>query len=286
MLTEPYVERQINAGVYRKLDKDQLPNLQHLDPHIMEQVAVHDPGNEYAVPYLWGTTGIGYNEAMIQKALGQARPDSWSYIFDPDLIGKLKGCGVSLLDAPDEILKLVLAWMGRDPNSQSTEDLKAAEEKLMAIRPYVRKIHSSQYIEDLANGELCIAVGWSGDVLQARDRAEEAGRGVVVKYAVPKEGAIVWFDMLAIPADARRPDNAHAFINYLMEPQVAANNANTVKYASPNTASLAFIDEKVKNDPGVYPPPEVRETLFPAAAYGEQFQRELNRMWTRFRTGR
>ncbi len=204
----------------------------------MNRVGLHDPSNEYSVPYLWGTTGIGYNEDKIKKILGDARPDSWNYIFDPKHAAKFKDCGISLLDAPDEILKIVLAWIGRDPNSQKEEDLKAAEAKLMPIRPFVRKIHSSQYIDDLANGDLCIAVGWSGDILQARDRAEEAGQGVKIKYAIPKEGTIVWFDMLAIPADAKHPKNAHAFINYLMEPQVAANNSNFVNYANGNAASL------------------------------------------------
>ncbi len=280
-----FLERQIKAGVFQKLDKSQLPNLKHLDKEIMERVALHDPNNEYAVPYLWGTTGIGYNEAMVKKALGDAPIDSWNVIFDPQQIAKLKDCGVSLLDAPDEMLKVALKWMGRDPNSQKVEDLRAAEEVLAKIRPHVRKIHSSQYIEDLANGEICVAVGWSGDVLQARDRAAEAGQGVTVKYAIPKEGTIVWFDMLAIPADAKHPRNAHAFINYLMEPQVAANNSNFVNYANANAAALAMVNDEVKNDPGVYPTTEVKANLFASLAYNEDFQREMTRMWTKFTTG-
>jgi putrescine transport system substrate-binding protein len=280
-----FLERQIKAGVFQKIDKSQIPNLQHMDPDIMNRVGLHDPNNEYSVPYLWGTTGIGYNEDKIKKILGEARPDSWNYIYDPKLAAKFKDCGISLLDAPDEILKTVLAWLGRDPNSQKEEDLTAAEAKLMPIRPYVRKIHSSQYIDDLANGDLCIAVGWSGDILQARDRADEAGQGVKIKYAIPKEGTIVWFDMLAIPADAKHPKNAHAFINYLMEPQVAANNSNFVNYANGNAASLAMVTDEVKNDPGIYPTPEVKAKLFPSLAYGEDFQRLMNRMWTKFQTG-
>ncbi len=280
-----FLERQIKAGVFQKIDKSQIPNLKNMDPDIMNRVGLHDPNNEYSVPYLWGTTGIGYNEDKIKKILGEARPDSWNYIFDPKLAAKFKDCGISLLDAPDEILKTVLAWMGRDPNSQKEEDLKAAEAKLMPIRPFVRKIHSSQYIDDLANGDLCIAVGWSGDILQARDRADEAGQGVKIKYAIPKEGTIVWFDMLAIPADAKHPKNAHAFINYLMEPQVAANNSNFVNYANGNAASLPMVSDEVKNDPGIYPTPEVKAKLFPSLAYGEDFQRLMNRMWTKFQTG-
>jgi putrescine transport system substrate-binding protein len=280
-----FLERQIKAGVFQKIDKSQIPNLQYMDPEIMNRVGLHDPNNEYSVTYLWGTTGIGYNEDKIKKIFGDAQPDSWNYVFDPKNAAKLKDCGISLLDAPDEILKIVLAWIGRDPNSQKEEDLKAAEAKLMPIRPFVRKIHSSQYIDDLANGDLCIAVGWSGDILQARDRAEEAGQGVKIKYAIPKEGTIVWFDMLAIPADAKHPKNAHAFINYLMEPQVAANNSNFVNYANGNAASLAMVSDEVKNDPGVYPTPEVKAKLFPSLAYGEDFQRLMNRMWTKFQTG-
>jgi putrescine transport system substrate-binding protein len=280
-----FLERQIKAGVFQKLDKSQIPNLKHMDPDIMNRVGLHDPNNEYAVPYLWGTTGIGYNEDKIKKILGDARPDSWNYIYDPKLVAKFKDCGLSLLDAPDEILKTVLAWMGRDPNSQKEDDLKAAEAKLMPIRPFVRKIHSSQYIDDLANGDLCIAVGWSGDILQARDRAEEAGQGVKIKYAIPKEGTIVWFDMLAIPADAKHPKNAHAFINYLMEPQVAANDSNFVNYANGNAASFPMVSDNVKNDPGIYPTPEVKAKLFPSLAYNEDFQRLMNRMWTKFQTG-
>ena len=280
-----FLERQIKAGVFQKLDKSQLPNLKNMDPDIMNRVGLHDPNNEYAIPYLWGTTGIGYNEDKIKKILGDAKPDSWNYIYDPKLVAKFKDCGLSLLDAPDEILKTVLAWMGRDPNSQKEEDLKAAEEKLTPIRPFVRKIHSSQYIDDLANGDLCIAVGWSGDILQARDRAEEAGQGVKIKYAIPKEGTIVWFDMLAIPQDAKHPKNAHAFINYLMDPQVAANDSNFVNYANGNAASFPMVSDNVKNDPGIYPTPEVKAKLFPSLAYNEDFQRLMNRMWTKFQTG-
>lgn len=282
-----FLERQIKAGVFQKLDKGQIPNLKNMDPEIQQRVALHDPNNEHSVTYLWGTTGIGYNEAKIKKILGDnVVPDSWNYIFDPKLAEKFKECGISVLDAPDEVLKIVLAWLGRDPNSQKEEDLQAAEDKLLAIRPFIRKIHSSQYIDDLATGDLCVAVGWSGDILQARDRADEAKQGTVIKYAIPKEGTIVWFDMLAIPADAKHPKNAHAFINYLMDPQVAANNSNTVNYANGNAASLPMVNDEVKNDPGIYPTPEVKTKLFPSLAYGEDFNRLMTRMWTKFTTGR
>lgn len=284
--TASFLERQIKAGVFQKLDKSQLPNLVHMDPEIQQRVALHDPNNEYAVTYMWGTTGIGYNVDKVKKILGEQPLDSWNQIFDPEEVARFKDCGVSVLDAPDEVLKLVLQWMGRDPNSQKEEDLNAAAEKLQLIRPYVRKIHSSQYIDDLANGELCVAIGWSGDILQARDRAAEAGQGVKVAYSIPKEGTAIWFDMLAIPADARHPRNAHAFINYLMEPEVAASNSNHVNYANPNMASFDLLEEHVKNDPGVYPSPEVKAKLFPSLAYNEQATATMARLWQKFTTGR
>lgn len=280
-----FLERQIKAGVFQKLDKSQIPNLSNMDPDIQQRVALHDPNNEHSVTYLWGTTGIGYNVDKVKKILGDKPLDSWNQIFDPKELAKFKDCGVSVLDAPDEILKVVLQWMGRDPNSQKDEDLNAAAEKLQAIRPYIRKIHSSQYIDDLANGELCVAVGWSGDILQARDRAAEAGQGVKIAYSIPKEGTIVWFDMLAIPADAKHPKNAHAFINYLMDPQVAANNSNFVNYANGNATSFAMVKDEVKNDPGVYPTPEVKAKLFPSLAYGEQATATMARLWQKFTTG-
>jgi putrescine transport system substrate-binding protein len=280
-----FLERQIKAGVFQKLDKSQIPNLTNMDPDIQQRVALHDPNNEHSVTYLWGTTGIGYNVDKVKKILGDTPLDSWNQIFDPKEIAKFKDCGVSVLDAPDELLKVVLQWMGRDPNSQKDEDLAAAAEKLQLIRPYIRKIHSSQYIDDLANGELCVSIGWSGDILQARDRAEEAGQNVKVAYSIPKEGTIVWFDMLAIPADAKHPKNAHAFINYLMDPQVAANNSNFVNYANGNAASFAAVSDDVKNDPGVYPTPDVKAKLFPSLAYNEQATATMARLWQKFTTG-
>ncbi len=280
-----FLERQIKAGVFQELDKSKLPDLTNMDPDIMQRVALHDPENKYAVPYMWGTTGIGYNEGKVKTIMGEVPLDSWQFIFEPQNLAKFKDCGVSVLDAPDELLKITLQYLGRDPNSEKQEDLDLAAEKLMAIRPFIRKIHSSQYIEDLANGDICVAVGWSGDVAQARDRADEAKQGVVVKYAIPKEGTVMLFDTLAIPADAKHPKNALAFINYLMDPQVAANNSNEVNYANPNAAALAAVSDEVKNDPNIYPSAEVKARLFPSLAISEDFTRLLTRMWTRFTTG-
>jgi putrescine transport system substrate-binding protein len=282
--TASFMERQIRSGIFRKLDKSKLPNLKNMDKEIMDRVALHDPGNQYSVNYMWGTTGIGYNKDKVEKALGKP-VDSWAAVFEPATAKKLQSCGISFLDSASEMATMMLAYLGKDPNSQSEEDLKAVEEKFMAVRPYVRYIHSSQYINDLANGEICAAVGYSGDVLQARDRAAEAKNNIEVAYAVPKEGTIIWFDMLAIPADAQHPNNAHLFIDYLMRPEVIAAVSNAVNYANGNAASLPYVSEDVKNDPGVYPPPEVKAKLFPDLAETEEYTRLLTRMWTRFKTG-
>ena len=281
-----FMERQIKAGVFQKLDKSLLANVGNMDPAIMQRVALHDANNEHAVPYMWGTDGIGYSVEKVKKIMPDAPVDSWSLVLDPKVAAKFKDCGISILDAAADIRSIVLIYLGKDPNSQDPNDLKAVEETLMKIRPYVRKINSSQYIEDLANGDLCIAVGYSGDVLQARDRAAEANNGVTVAYSVPKEGTIVWFDMMAIPADAKHPRNAHLFMDYLMTPEVAAANSNFVNYANGNLASEQFIDEAVKSDPGVYPPAEVKAKLSPELAVGDDYNRLLTRTWTRFQTGK
>jgi putrescine transport system substrate-binding protein len=281
-----FLERQIKAGVFRPLDRSKLPNISHMDPEIMQRVALHDPGNKYAVDYMWGTTGIGYNPDKIAKAFPNAPVDSWALVFEPENAAKLKGCGIAVLDSPSEITATVLSYLGKDPNSQSTEDLAQVEAKLLKMRPYIRYIHSSQYINDLANGEICVAVGYSGDILQARDRADEAKNNITVKYAVPKEGTIIWFDVMAIPKDAPHPDNAHAWINFIMKPEIAGAISNAVNYANGNKDSLPFVNDDVKNDPGVYPPPEVKAKLYPDLAETPEFTRLLNRTWTRFTTGK
>ncbi|MBX3702580.1 MAG: polyamine ABC transporter substrate-binding protein [Steroidobacteraceae bacterium] len=280
-----FLERQIKAGVFLKLDKSKLPNLVNMDPDIMARVALHDPGNEHSINYLWGTTGIGYNPDKVKAALGTDTIDSWAAIFEPGNAAKLAKCGLSVLDAPSEVIDSALIYLGRDPNSESLEDLKAAEELLVKVRPHVKYFHSSQYINDLATGEICVALGWSGDVLQARDRGAEAATPVNVAYAVPKEGAISWFDMLAIPADAPHPDNAHQFINFIMEPEVAAGITDYVAFANGNAASFELISEDVRNDVSVYPTDEVKKKLHPHLAESQEYSRELNRAWTRVRTG-
>ncbi len=283
--TAPFLERQIEAGVYRKLDKSKLPNLANMDPDIMQRTAAHDPGNDHAVTYLWGTVGIGYNPDLVKRALGTDTVDSWAAIFDPANAAKLAKCGIMLLDAPTDVFGSAAIYLGFDPNSEKPEDLKAFEDALLKVRPHVRDFHSSSYIDYLAAGEICIALGWSGDILQARDRGAAAARPVTVRYVIPKEGAINYFDMMAIPADAPHPGNAHAFINYLMEPEVIAKITNKTRFANGNSASLPFVDDAIKNDPGIYPDAEVRARLHPDLVESQQFSRDLNRTWTRIRTG-
>jgi len=252
---------------------------------LMSAVTTADPGNEHAVIYMWGTTALGYNKGMIEERMADAPVDSWDLIFDPANAEKFADCGISLLDAPAEVIPAALNYLGLEPTSEDPDDLAKAEELIMSIRPYVRYFHSSQYISDLANGDICIAHGYSGDILQARDRADEAGAGVEVVYTIPKEGAVIWFDMMAIPADAPHAENAHTLINYLMEPQVAADISNYVWYANANEASYDLVDEEVSSDPGIYPPKEVTEKLFATRSYSPQFDRLLTRAWTRIKTG-
>jgi putrescine transport system substrate-binding protein len=281
-----FLERQVAAGVFAKIDPAKLPNLKNLDGAIVAQAARHDPGNAHSVVYMWGTTGIGYNAAKVKAILPDAPVDSWRLVFDPAIVARFKDCGVSMLDDPTDMVATALLYLGRDPNSEAPADLAAAEKLLLAIRPYLRTIHSSQYVDQLANGELCIAVGYSGDVLQARDRAEEAGKPLEIAYSIPKEGALLWFDTLAIPTDAPHKDNAYRFIDFLLRPEVAAANSNFVNYANPNAAATALVDEALRDDPGIYPTPEVKARLRANLAKSAAFTRDLNRAWTRFTTGR
>jgi putrescine transport system substrate-binding protein len=281
-----FLQRQIQAGVFQKLDKSLLPNLANLDPDITHRIEVNDPGNQYGVNYLWGTSGVGFNEQQIASAMRNAPVDSFAMFYDPNVIKNFQKCGVSILDAPDEMVGTVLLYLGRDPNSEKLEDLQAAEKVLLAIRPYVRYINSSKYIEDLANGELCLALGWSGDVGQARRRAVEAGKTFKIKYNIAKEGAIMFFDMLAIPADAPHPKNAHLFINYMLRPDVAASNSSSMHFTTSNAAAYKLVDPTVYNDPEVYPSDAQKAHMYPNASHSLAYTRELNRTWTRFKTGR
>lgn len=280
-----FLERQIQAGIFAKLDKSMLKNYANLDKTILQRVALHDPGNEHAIPYMWGTTGFGYNINKVKEIMPDAPVDSWSMLFDPEVVARFKDCGVTLLDAPTEVFANLMGYLGRDPNSEKNEDIKLFEEHMLKVRPFIKYFHSSQNINDLANGEICVAMGWSGDMLQARDRADEAGQGVEITYVIPKEGAVIWFDNLAIPADAPHPQNAHLFLDYIMEPEVAAAISNYVFYANGNSASLPHVVDDVKTDPGIYPSDAVKDKLFPDLADSAKFTRLLTRAWTRIKTG-
>jgi putrescine transport system substrate-binding protein len=281
-----FLARQIKSGIYQKLDRSKLPNYKNLDPELTKRQEVFDPGNAYAVNYMWGTDGVAYNEAKINAVMPNAPVDSYAMFFDPKVAANFAKCGISILDAPSEVVGAVLIYLGKDANSESPEDLKAAEAVLMSIRPYVRLINSSKYIEDLANGEICLALGWSGDTLQARDRAVEAGKGVVIKYNIPKEGSVMFFDNLAIPADAEHVKNAHLFIDFLLRADVAAKNSNFLNYANSNAASWPMVTAEVKGNPNVYPTADMLPKLVPDLPESADFTRQLTRTWTRFRTGK
>ncbi|MGO9803032.1 MAG: polyamine ABC transporter substrate-binding protein [Steroidobacteraceae bacterium] len=281
-----FLERQLQADIYQKLDKAQLPNLRNVDPDVARAEALYDPGNQYSIDYMWITSGVGYNVAAIHARMPNAPLDSWRMLFDPTVVSRFKDCGISILDAPSEVVGTVLLYLGRKPMSNSLEDLRVAEAALKAIRPYVRYVDSSRYIDNLANGDICLVMGWSGDVKQAHDRAQEAGKGVELAYSIPQQGAISNYDTMAIPADAPHVHNAHLFLNFLLRPDVAARNSNLIKYANAVIPSIQPLDPAVVNDPGVYPPAAVRARLIPERARPADYQRLLTRMWTRFKTGR
>lgn len=280
-----FLERQVAAGIFAPLDKAKLPNLVNMDPDVMKATAAHDPDNAHSVDYMWGTTAIGYNVGKLKERIGDQPIDTWDIVFKPELLSKLQDCGVNILDAPAEVMASALNYLGLDPNSESPDDLKKAEDLMMSIRPFVRTFNSGQYIDDLGNGEICLSIGYSGDVFIARDAATEAAAGVEVAYVIPKEGALKWFDLFAIPADAPHPDNAHKFIDFMMRPDIAAANTNYVFYASGNKAALAQIDDEVKNDPAIYPTPEVSAKLFNLRAHTPDFDELLTETWQRIKTG-
>ncbi|KEI70962.1 polyamine ABC transporter substrate-binding protein [Endozoicomonas elysicola] len=281
-----FMAKQIKAGVFKQLDKTKLSEWKHLDTDLMALLETYDEGNKHSIPYLWGTTGIGYNPGLVKKYLGEEAPiDSWDLVFDEKYISKLNKCGVAFLNAPSEIMPAALRYLGLDPNSVNKGDYKKAEELLMKVRPHVTYFHSSRYISDLANGDICVAIGWSGDVLQASDRADEADNGVVVEYTIPKEGAGMWFDMLAIPKDAENIDEAYAFLNYLLKPEVIAEISNYVAYASPNKSSVALVDEEIRENPGIYPTEEAKENLYVFAVLPPKVDRIINRSFTKVTTG-
>ncbi len=285
--TAYFLERQIKAGVFQKLDKGKLQNLANLWPEITGRLEKYDPGNQFAVNYMWGTTGIGFNAAKARDVLGaDARIDSWDIVFKPENLAKFKACGVHMLDSADDILPAALSYLGLDPNATKEADLQKAADLMTKIRPSVRKFHSSEYLNALASGEICLVVGFSGDVKQSQKRAAEARNGVAIAYVVPKEGAQLWFDNLAIPRDARNVAEAHEFINFLQKPEVAARNSNFISYANGNLASQKFIDKAILDDRTIYPDAAMMDRLYTIDAHDPKTERLMNRLWTRIKTGR
>jgi putrescine transport system substrate-binding protein len=285
--TAYFLERQIKAGIFQKLNKAKLPHLVNLWPEVTKKLAAYDPGNEYAVNYMWGTTGIGYNVAAAKKALGgDGKVESWDIVFKPENLAKFKSCGVDMLDSAEDIFPAALSYLGLNPNSKDPKDLEKAADLVAKVRPSVRKFHSSEYLNALATGEICLVVGWSGDIKQAQKRAAEAKNGVEIRYSIPDGRAQMWFDNLAIPKDAAHVDEAHAFINYLQDPHVAAKNTDFVSYPNGNLASQQYIDKTILNDPTIYPPPQTMARLFTISANDPRTQRVMNRVWTRVKTGR
>jgi len=282
-----FLQRQVTANIFQKLDKSKLPNLVNAWPEVTSRLAMYDPGNNYGASYMWGTTGIGYNVKAVQKILGpDARIDSWDAVFKPENLAKFKDCGIHVLDSADDIFPVALNYLGLDPNSTKPGDLEKAADVVLKIRPSVRKFHSSEYLNALATGEICFVVGWSGDVMQARSRAAEAKNEIEIGYAIPKEGTEMFFDNLAIPADAKNVDEAYRLIDYLYRPEVAARNSNFLSYANGNLASQKLVDPKILNDKNIYPDEATLKRLFVISARDPAAQRTINRLWTKVKTGR
>lgn len=286
--TVDFMGRQIQAGIFQPIQKDLLSNYDELDPDLMEIIGRMDPGNQYAVPYMWGTTGIGFIEDKVVAALGEDAPlDSWDLVFDPENLAKLSSCGVAFLDASSELFPAALHYLGLDPNSRDAADYQgAAGDLLRSLAPHVTYFHSSRYIDDLASGEICVAIGYSGDIAQAMVSAEEADNGVEITYVIPEEGALLWFDAFGIPADAANVAEAHAFIDFVSRPEVAAENTNYIWFPNPIPASMAMIDEEITGDESIYPPEEVMDKLYMTEIRPAAIDRVMNRVWTEVKTGR
>jgi putrescine transport system substrate-binding protein len=285
--TAYFLERQIKGGVFQKLDKSKLKNLGNAWPDIAKRLGVYDPGNQFAVSYMWGTTGIGYNVKAMRERLGpNGKIDSWDIVFKAENLAKFRDCGIHMLDSADDIIPAALHFLGLNPNSSDPNELEKAAELLTKIRPSVRKFHSSEYLNALASGEICLVVGWSGDIKQSQKRAVEAKNGIEIGYSIPKEGAQMFFDNLAIPKDAKHVDEALAFIDYLLRPEVAAKNSDLVAYANGNLASQKYIDKSVLDDKSIYPDAATMDRLYTVSARDQKSQRFVNRLWTKVKTGR
>ena len=281
-----FLAKQIKAGVYQELDKSKLSNYDNLNKSLLKAVSVSDPDNKHAFPYMWGSIGIGYNPEKVKAALGVDKIDSWDVLMKPENIAKLKSCGVSFLDSPTEMLPVALHYLGLPTDTTKKADLKQAEDLFMKIRPSIGYFHSSKYISDLANGNICVAVGYSGDIEQAKTRAAEAGGKVKIAYDIPKEGAGSFFDMVAIPKDAENVEAAYAFMNYLLKPDVMAAITNSVRFPNGNEKATALVDKDITSDPGIYPSAEVQSKLYAIADMPAATQREMTRSWTKIKSGK
>ncbi len=281
-----FLQRQIKAGVYQKLDKSKLPNLKGMWPEVMARLAAYDPGNQYAVNYMWFTTGIAFNVDKAKQRMGGKPIDSWDTVFKPENLRKFADCGVYMLDSPEDVFTSELKYLGVNPDSKNPADIKRAADALMRVKPFVKKFHSSEYINALANGDICLAVGWAGDTFQARARAKEAGNGVDIDYVVPKEGALMSLDNLAIPKDAPHVAEAYAFIDFLLRPEIAARNTAATNFANGVIASKPLIDKEILDNPSIYPREDGLKNLFVVSPYDQATQKIVTREWTRVKTGK
>jgi putrescine transport system substrate-binding protein len=285
------LEREIKAGVFQPLDKSKIPNLKYAWDEIVKRLQTYDPGNQYAVNYMWGTTGIGYNVDKAKQRMGDQPMNTWDIIFKPEILSKFADCGIYVLDTPDELIPAAQKFLGLDPNSKDPKDIAKATAALMAISKYVKKFHSSEYINALANGDICLAVGWSGDIIQAKNRAVDAHTKspdkplVDIGYAIPKEGALIWFDSMAIPKDAAHVDEAYTFINYMMRPEIAAKNTNYVSYPNGNLESQKTVNPDILGNTSIYPDAKTMAELFITTPPDAKVQKLWTRSWTRIKTG-
>lgn len=281
-----FLQRQIQAGVYQPLDTSKVPNAKGLWPDVMKRLAVYDPGNRYAINYMWFTTGIAFNAEKVKSRLGNRPVDSWDIIFKPENLKRVADCGVYVLDSPEDLFAVALRYLGLNPDTKKPEDLRRAAALLSQMRPNIKKFHSSEYINALANGDICMAVGWAGDSFQARNRAQEAKNGVNVSYVIPKEGTLMSLDSFAIPKDAPHLAEAYAFIDFMLRPEIAARNTSVTNFANSVIDSKPFIEKEVATNPAIYPDAATMARLFTVAPYDAQTQRVVTREWTRVKTGK
>ncbi len=281
-----FLERQAKAGIYTEIDRSELPNYKNLDTTLLKAAEMNDPGNVYGIPYAWGTIGLGYNEGLLKERLGDRPFDSFDLLFDENISSKLQDCGIALIDSPSEVMAITLNYLGLDPNSEDKDDLKKGMELLKKVRKNIKYFNSSTLVQDLVNGDICLALGYNGDLLRAQQRAVDAGIKAKLKYAIPAEGTVAWFDLIAIPADAKHKSAAYKFINYLLKPENAAGISNFVMYAVPNTQVAPFLEDSIRTNPGIYPDDEVKAKLFSQKAHSAKFDRRLTSAWTAIKTGR